>query len=46
MQKQVDYLVYEQSMVRLERCNRRMQIIAIILAVAVIGTNVAWYILK
>lgn len=46
MQKTVDYLVHEGDMVRMERINRRMYIIAILLFVAVIGTNVAWYILK
>lgn len=46
MQKQVDYYVYEGDMARMERINKRMYIISIILFVAVIGTNVAWYILK
>ena len=46
MQRTVDYYVYEGDMARMERINKRMYIISFILFVAVIGTNVAWYILK
>jgi hypothetical protein len=45
MQKTVDYLVHEQSMVRMERCNRRMLIIAILLFIVLIASNAAWLIL-
>lgn len=46
MQKQIDYYVYESDMARMERINRRMMILSIILFVAVVVSNIAWYILK
>ncbi len=46
MQKQIDYYVYEGDMARMERINRRMMILSIILFVAVVVSNIAWYILK
>ena len=46
MQKQIDYYVHEGDMARMERINRRMMILSIILFVAVVVSNIAWYILK
>ena len=42
MQKQIDYYVHEGEMARMERINRRMMILSIILFVAVVVSNIAW----
>lgn len=41
-EKNISYLQYESSQARMERTNRRMWILCIILIVALIGTNSAW----
>lgn len=43
--KTVDYFIHESDMIRLERCNKRMLILAVMLFAAVIGTNLLWFIL-
>ena len=40
--KDVPYIVYEGSMVRQERTIKRLWILAIILIVALVGTNAGW----
>lgn len=40
----VDYIVYEGTMSRMERTVRRLWILAIILIVLLVGTNIAWLI--
>ena len=40
----VPYVAYESSMVRLERTNRRVWILCIILIIALLATNIGWII--
>ena len=40
----VPYVAYESSMVRLERTNRRVWILCIILIVSLLATNIGWII--
>lgn len=40
--RQISYLEFESSQARMERVNRRMWILCIILIAALLGTNGAW----
>lgn len=40
--KNVSYIAYESAMARLERTNKRLFIICLILIISLIGTNGAW----
>lgn len=40
--EQIPYIAHEADMTRMERMNRRLWILAIILIVALIGTNAGW----
>ena len=40
--EQIPYIVHEADMTRMERTNRRLWVLAIILIVALIGTNAGW----
>lgn len=42
MDKQIPYFSHEGDMARMERTNRRLFIIIIILIAALLGTNAAW----
>lgn len=42
----VPYFVHEGAMTRMERINKRLWILIIILIVALVGTNVGWVIYK
>ena len=42
-ERSINYLVFESVQVRLERMNRRLWILCIILIIALIGTNIAWF---
>lgn len=41
-ERTVNYLIFESVQVRLERTNRRLWILCIILILALIGTNAGW----
>lgn len=41
-EKKISYLEYESSQARMERTNKRMWILCIILIISLIGTNGAW----
>lgn len=40
--EQIPYIAHEADMTRMERTNRRLWILAIVLIVALIGTNAGW----
>lgn len=40
--EQIPYIAHEADMTRMERMNRRLWILAIVLIVALIGTNAGW----
>lgn len=40
--KDVPYIVHEGDMARMERSNRRLWIIALVLIVLLVGSNIAW----
>lgn len=42
MERMVTYYEHEHQMARMERTNRRMWIICIILIIALVGTNIGW----
>lgn len=42
MNKQVSYLEFESSQARMERVNKRLWILCIILIATLLGTNCAW----
>ena len=41
-QKQIPYLAFESALIRLERANRRLFILCIILALMLLITNACW----
>lgn len=41
-EKNIPYVAYESSQVRLERMNRRMWILCLVLILALLGTNAGW----
>lgn len=42
MDKDVPYIVHEGDMARMERSNRRLWIIVLVLIVLLVGSNIAW----
>lgn len=42
MNKQVSYLEFESSQARMERINRRLWVLCLVLIVSLLGTNGAW----
>jgi flagellar basal body-associated protein FliL len=42
MDKDVPYIVHEGDMARMERSNRRLWIIILVLIVLLVGSNIAW----
>ena len=44
--KEVSYFAYEGMIASLERCNKRMLIIAVILFIALIASNALWFFVK
>lgn len=40
--EQIPYIAYESGMARMERTNRRIWIVCIILIIALVGSNLAW----
>lgn len=41
-QKQIPYLAFESALIRLERANRRLFILCIILILLLLATNMGW----
>lgn len=44
MNKKVDYIVYESALARMERINKRLFILLLLVFMAFISTNVGWII--
>ena len=42
MDREVPYIVHEGDMARMERSNRRLWIIVLVLIVLLVGSNIAW----
>lgn len=42
MNKQVSYLEFESSQARMERINRRLWVLCLVLIISLLGTNGAW----
>lgn len=42
MNKQVSYLEFESSQARMERINRRLWVLCLVLIMSLLGTNGAW----
>ena len=42
--KDIPYIAYESSQARMERVNKRLWIVILVLIVALVGTNVGWLI--
>lgn len=42
MNKQISYLEFESSQARMERINRRLWVLCLVLIISLLGTNGAW----